>query len=223
MTDRFLVRSLRRAPRPRPALRRDWRRRHAVARPRRAHAPRRSVGHRLLATRAWRSPPAPPPTCATARPLVEGDLFDRSHLPEHAFDVVYSGGFVEHFPSPGAVMERFLELAAPAGVVVTLVPNLGGLNGALQALADPDTFARHVVHTPAVARRRARRGRPRPRRARALPRLRRPRLRQPDAHRLGGCRARCGARCRTRCRSRAAPASPSRHAPTPTAAASSRP
>ncbi len=80
--------------------------------------------------------------------LVEGDLFDRAKLPAHAFDVVYSGGFVEHFPAPGAVMERFLELAAPAGVVVTLVPNLGGLNGAVQALADPDTFARHVVHTP---------------------------------------------------------------------------
>ncbi|MCU1281802.1 MAG: Methyltransferase type 11 [bacterium] len=81
--------------------------------------------------------------------LVDGDLFDRSRLPAHKFDVVYSGGFVEHFPSPSAVVERFVELLAPGGVVITLVPNLGGANGVLQKLADRETFARHVVHTPA--------------------------------------------------------------------------
>jgi SAM-dependent methyltransferase len=81
--------------------------------------------------------------------LVEGDVFDRRKLPAHAFDVVYSGGFIEHFPSPRAVLDRFAELVAPDGVVVTLVPNLAGVNGALQALADRDTFSRHVVHTPA--------------------------------------------------------------------------
>ncbi|HEY2744928.1 MAG TPA: class I SAM-dependent methyltransferase, partial [Polyangia bacterium] len=82
--------------------------------------------------------------------LVEGDVFDRALLPRGAFDVVYSGGFIEHFPSPRAVLERFAELLAPDGVVVTLVPNLRGVNGALQALTDRDTFARHVVHTPAT-------------------------------------------------------------------------
>jgi SAM-dependent methyltransferase len=81
--------------------------------------------------------------------LVDGDLFDPSRLPAHAFDVVYSGGFIEHFPSPRAVMERLAELVAPGGVVVTMVPNLGGVNGLLQKLTDAETFARHVVHTPA--------------------------------------------------------------------------
>ena len=80
--------------------------------------------------------------------LVDGDLFDRGRLPACAFDVVYSGGFVEHFPLPRPVMERFAELLAPGGVVVTLVPNLGGVNGLLQKLADPETYLRHVVHTP---------------------------------------------------------------------------
>ncbi len=82
--------------------------------------------------------------------LVEGDVFDGALMPKHAFAVVYSGGFVEHFPSPRSVLERFAELLAPDGVVVTLVPNLRGVNGALQAFADRDTFARHVVHTPAT-------------------------------------------------------------------------
>ena len=82
--------------------------------------------------------------------LVEGDVLDRALLPKSAFDVVYSGGFVEHFPSSRAVLERFGELLTPDGVVVTLVPNLHGVNGALQAFADRDTFARHVVHTTAT-------------------------------------------------------------------------
>ena len=81
--------------------------------------------------------------------LVDGDLFDASRLPAHAFDLVYSGGFIEHFPDPRAVMERLAELVAPGGVVVTLVPNLGGVNGVLQKLTDRETFLRHVVHTPA--------------------------------------------------------------------------
>jgi SAM-dependent methyltransferase len=81
--------------------------------------------------------------------LVEGDLFDRDALPAAAFDVVYSGGFVEHFTDAQPVMERLGELVAPGGVVVTTVPNLGGINGLLQRLVDADCFARHVVFTPA--------------------------------------------------------------------------
>jgi SAM-dependent methyltransferase len=81
--------------------------------------------------------------------LIDGDFFDRNKLPAHSFDVLYSGGFVEHFEDPRPVMERFAELLAPGGVVVTLVPNLSGVNGALQKLADEETYLRHIVHTPA--------------------------------------------------------------------------
>jgi SAM-dependent methyltransferase len=80
--------------------------------------------------------------------LVEGDLFDRTKLPAGAFDIVYSGGFVEHFPSPRPVMERFAELLAPGGVVVTAVPNMCGVNGLLQKWADRETYDRHVVISP---------------------------------------------------------------------------
>src|SRR6185503_9630178 len=80
--------------------------------------------------------------------LVEGDLFDRTRLPAHHFDVVYSGGFVEHFPDAAPLMRRLAELVRPGGVVVTAVPHLRGLNGWLQRLVDPDCFARHVAFTP---------------------------------------------------------------------------
>jgi SAM-dependent methyltransferase len=81
--------------------------------------------------------------------LVEGDLFDGDKLPRGAFDVVYSGGFVEHFPTPRPLMERLAELLAPGGVVVTSVPNLCGLNGLVQRVVDAETFRRHVVLSPA--------------------------------------------------------------------------
>jgi SAM-dependent methyltransferase len=81
--------------------------------------------------------------------LVDGDFFDREKLPAGAFEVVYSGGFVEHFPDPLPLMQRFAELLAPGGVVVTAVPNLDGVNGLLQRLCDRECYDRHVVFTPA--------------------------------------------------------------------------
>lgn len=80
--------------------------------------------------------------------LVDGDLFDRARLPAGRFDVVYSGGFVEHFPAARPLMERIAELLAPQGVVITSVPNLDGVNGILQHLVDRDCFERHLVFTP---------------------------------------------------------------------------
>lgn len=82
--------------------------------------------------------------------LVEGDLFAPERLPGAAFDVLYSGGFVEHFPDARPLMRRFADLLAPGGVVVTAVPNLAGLNGILQRFCDRACFERHVVFTPAT-------------------------------------------------------------------------
>jgi SAM-dependent methyltransferase len=80
--------------------------------------------------------------------LVEGDFFDAGKLPSGTFDVVYSGGFVEHFPDAAPLMRRMAELLSPGGVVITAVPNLDGVNGVLQKLVDADCYARHIVFTP---------------------------------------------------------------------------
>ena len=58
--------------------------------------------------------------------LVEADFFDVAALPKESFDVVYSGGFVEHFPDVQPLAQRLCELVRPGGVVVTTVPNLAG-------------------------------------------------------------------------------------------------
>lgn len=80
--------------------------------------------------------------------FVEGDLMDGNVLAPRRFDVVYSGGLVEHFEDPGPLMRRLGELVAERGLLITTVPNLRGLPGSLQRWADPDCFARHVVFTP---------------------------------------------------------------------------
>jgi SAM-dependent methyltransferase len=80
--------------------------------------------------------------------LVEGDFFDRGKLPLAVFDVVYSGGFLEHFVDATPVTGRMAELVAPRGVVVTAVPNLSGINGWLQRRLDLEVWQKHVELTP---------------------------------------------------------------------------
>jgi SAM-dependent methyltransferase len=80
--------------------------------------------------------------------LLDGDLFDQNLLPRESFDVVYSGGFVEHFKDSRPVMQRLHDLVAPRGVVITTVPNFTGLNGILQGFFDPECLACHVLYDP---------------------------------------------------------------------------
>jgi SAM-dependent methyltransferase len=82
--------------------------------------------------------------------LIEGDFFDATLLPTAKFDVVYSGGFVEHFTDPARVMRRLRDLVAPGGVVITTVPNFRGLNGIFQRFLDRECLDRHVLYDPAM-------------------------------------------------------------------------
>ena len=63
------------------------------------------------------------------------------------YDVVYSGGVIEHFESPGAILEGFARLVKPGGFLVTTVPNLAGLNGLYRRLLKPETFETHRIIT----------------------------------------------------------------------------
>ena len=140
-----------------------------------------------------------------------------------AFDVVYSGGFIERFPSPRAVLRapRRAARAGRRGGHARAQPERRQRARCRRSPIADDLRAPRRAHA-GVARRRARRGRPRARRAHALPRSGRSRLREPDARGGALARRRCGARCRTPWRCRAAPAWRWPRAPTGTAAASSR-
>ena len=57
------------------------------------------------------------------------------------YDVVFSGGFIEHFDDFPGVCRRLSELGR---IVVTRIPNLYGVNGLISRTARPHVFDKHV-------------------------------------------------------------------------------
>ena len=81
--------------------------------------------------------------------ILEGDLFAENDIPKNYFDVVFSGGFIEHFADTADVVHRITSFAkVGSGLVITEVPNMGGWIGKLQELADPHNYKQHVIVTP---------------------------------------------------------------------------
>jgi SAM-dependent methyltransferase len=77
--------------------------------------------------------------------IIQGDLFDRELLPLGAFDIVFSNGFIEHFPDTVSIVARMSSLLRPGGLMLTVVPNLQGLPGVIQKLVNRPVFEQHVV------------------------------------------------------------------------------
>jgi SAM-dependent methyltransferase len=73
--------------------------------------------------------------------VYEGDLFDTE--PPRRYDVVLSGGLVEHFSDPAEALERHHRWVAPGGTIVVTVPNFRGLNGEVQRRFNPENLALH--------------------------------------------------------------------------------
>jgi|GEM_PF-727997 len=71
-----------------------------------------------------------------------GDLFE-VELPG-PFDVVYSGGLVEHFSDLDRVVRRHVELLRPGGTLVIGVPSLVGVHGPLMRRYQPAMSAIHL-------------------------------------------------------------------------------
>jgi SAM-dependent methyltransferase len=74
--------------------------------------------------------------------VIHADLFAEDFQTRYrgAFDIVYSGGFIEHFSDPRDVVDKHLNLLADGGYLVVVIPNLRGLNYALTSL-----FARRLI------------------------------------------------------------------------------
>lgn len=71
----------------------------------------------------------------------EGDMFE-FELPQQ-YDVVLSGGLVEHFSDPRDALGRHHRWVKPGGTIVVTVPNFLGLNGFVQRRFDAENLATH--------------------------------------------------------------------------------
>ena len=81
--------------------------------------------------------------------LITGDMFDAEAMPRGSCDVVFSLGLVEHFTDGAAAARAVAALLKPGGVMITVVPNLIGVWGAIQKRLDRAVFDVHVLYDPA--------------------------------------------------------------------------
>lgn len=78
--------------------------------------------------------------------LIAGDLFEASPFGGRTFNAIFSLGLVEHFDDPHGAIGAMRDALEPGGVMITMVPNLVGLWGALQLHLDGDVYRRHVPY-----------------------------------------------------------------------------
>jgi SAM-dependent methyltransferase len=62
---------------------------------------------------------------------------------QNFFDIVMSGGFIEHFDDPAAVVSQQLALLKPGGILIVAIPNLRGLNYWLMRFFNKELLAAH--------------------------------------------------------------------------------
>jgi 2-polyprenyl-3-methyl-5-hydroxy-6-metoxy-1,4-benzoquinol methylase len=60
------------------------------------------------------------------------------------YDVVISFGVVEHYEDTSRCIKAISRYLKPGGLMITNIPNLMGLIGLVQKLANPDVFYKHV-------------------------------------------------------------------------------
>jgi 2-polyprenyl-3-methyl-5-hydroxy-6-metoxy-1,4-benzoquinol methylase len=76
--------------------------------------------------------------------ILNGDLFALSG----EYDIIASGGLIEHFTEPKTVLAKFTSLLNPSrGILISAVPNLSGLSGLYHRVLKPETFTTHRVVT----------------------------------------------------------------------------
>lgn len=77
--------------------------------------------------------------------VIFADFFSPAWQEEYRnfFDIVMSGGFIEHFDDPAAVVRRHLSLLKSGGLLIIAIPNLRGLNYYLMRFFNKELLAAH--------------------------------------------------------------------------------
>jgi 2-polyprenyl-3-methyl-5-hydroxy-6-metoxy-1,4-benzoquinol methylase len=76
--------------------------------------------------------------------VVCADLFDPPEELKSSFDILSSFGLVEHFSPTSGCLAACADFLKPGGAMLTVVPNLAGLNGAGIKFFDPKVYQIHV-------------------------------------------------------------------------------
>jgi cyclopropane fatty-acyl-phospholipid synthase-like methyltransferase len=84
---------------------------------------------------------------------LQGAILHRDAFAENAdllegFDVVVSLGLVEHFRNTEEAIRGLARYVKPGGLLISTVPNMGGLLGQAQRLMSREIFEGHVALTP---------------------------------------------------------------------------
>jgi SAM-dependent methyltransferase len=85
--------------------------------------------------------------------LLQRDVFAENNDLQGRFDVVFSGGLLEHFLDPQSILEKMKRLAKPGAYFLNTVPNLQNFSLIWQKLIGAKTLAKHRVLTLAEMRR----------------------------------------------------------------------
>jgi SAM-dependent methyltransferase len=79
--------------------------------------------------------------------VMSSDLFQPPQELIGGFDLVYSIGLVEHFARLGDVLAALTRFLRPGGVLVTVIPNMHGVLGALTKRWNREVYDIHVPHS----------------------------------------------------------------------------
>ena len=77
----------------------------------------------------------------------EGDIFSPPQDMTDRFDVVTSFGLVEHFTDTANCVSHCAAFAKPGGLIISEIPNMFGLNGAIFKLINRRVYDMHVPMT----------------------------------------------------------------------------
>ena len=77
----------------------------------------------------------------------EGDIFHPPQDMQNRYDVVTSFGLIEHFTDTADCVSHCAAFAKPGGLVISEIPNMFGLNGAIVKIINRRVFDMHVPMT----------------------------------------------------------------------------
>jgi SAM-dependent methyltransferase len=76
---------------------------------------------------------------------IECDFFNFSS--DYLYDIVFSYGFIEHFNDTRDIIKRHVDLLAPNGHLLIILPNFLGLNGWIQRHFDKESYEAHNLQS----------------------------------------------------------------------------